>query len=459
MKKILFFLSLIAALVCTSCVKDEPDYYGTITGIVKDAKTNQPLEGVKVTIAEVGTSQITNTDGQFTFENLDPKEYSLTFEKVEYLTERMIVQVKVGEQTRADAMLRPNLLGIDIRPDVLDFGTGATSLDLTVTAQSGKTVRFTVSSSASWLSVTPASSTTSSSTKVRAMVTRGTLSPGSYEATITFTANGESLLIPVYMQVAGAGQPVISVESITSVTQTTAVVAGVLTLEGGVTVSDYGVCYATNNAPTINNSKISRGGTSASTPFSCQLSGLSAGTEYYVRAYAVSGGQTYYGNTQSFTTTSQGGGSGGGTEDYSSAVLRSTNDYLTIELLSCKRLQSGNVLMETTILNTGVQNYTDLRIPGVGQGHSWDGRTWTTEVFDDLATDYNYYSLSMSLNGKSGNALSGGVSVPLNAKKKFSITIKNVPADAPRISVHLACMFYGYPCEYAYLTYDNVPIY
>lgn len=459
MKKTLIFFSLAAALVCTSCAKDDPEYYGSITGIVKDAKTNQPLEGVKVTIAATGASQITNTDGQYTFAELDPKEYSLAFEKVEYLTERMIIQVKVGEETRADVMLRPNLLGIDVRPEVLDFGTGLNSQNLTVTAQSGKTVYFTVRSSASWLSVTPASSTTSSSTSVRAMVTRGTLSPGSYEAAITFTANNESLMIPVYMQVAGAGQPVVSVESITAVTQTTATVSGVLTIEGAISVSDYGVCYATNATPTINNSKISRGGTSQSTNYTCQLSGLSAGTEYYVRAYAVAGGQTYYGNTKSFTTTSQGGGGGSGTEDYSSAVLRSTNDNLTIALLSCKRLASGNVQMETTILNTGIQQYTDLRIPGVGSGHSWDGKTWTTEVFDDLATDYNYYSLYMTLNGKSGNALSGGVSVPLNATKKFNITIKNVPADAPRISVHLACLFYGYPCEYAYLTYDNVPIY
>lgn len=459
MKKIFLFFSVVAALVCSSCVKQEPDIWGTISGVVKDVQTNQPLEGVKVTVTATGASQITNSDGQFTFDNLDATEYSLSFEKAGYFTLTQKVTVLAGETATAQVQLKKNLLGIDVTPTVLDFGVGSSSMNITVTAQTGS-VYFTAASNSGWLSVSPKSASVSTSTILQVLVTRGSLSPGSYEGAITITANGESLLIPVYMQVSGGSQPVISVESVTAVTQTTATVNGVLTLENGVSVSDYGVCYSTNATPTINNTKISRGSTSVSTSYSCQLSGLNPGTEYYARAYAVSGGQTYYGNTKSFTTTSQsGGGGGGGTEDYSSAVLRSTNDYITIELLSCKRQASGNVLMETTILNTGINQNTDFRVCGIGEGQSWDGQTWTTDVSDPLFTTYGYYDLSMSLNGKSGSKLSGGVVVPLNSKKKFSITIKHVPADAPSISVHLACMFYGYPCEYTYLTYDNVPIY
>lgn len=460
MKKIFLFFSVVAALLCSSCAKEEPDVWGTISGVVKDAQSNQPIEGVKVTVTATGASQITNSDGQFTFDNLDATEYSLSFEKVGYFTLTQKVTVLAGETATAHVQMKKNLLGINVSPSVLDFGTSTTSLNLDVTSTSGSSVYFSVQSSASWLSVSPSSASVSQSTVIQATVRRGTLSPGSYDALITFSANNESMTVPVHMQVAGAGQPVVTVESIVSVTQTTATVNGVLTLEGGVSVSDYGVCYSTNATPTVNNSKISRGGTSQSTGFNCQLSGLNPGTEYHVRAYAIADGQTYYSAEKTFTTTSQGGGgSGGGTEDYSSAVLRSTNDYVTIELLSCKRQASGNVLMETTILNTGITQNNDFRVCGIGEGQTWDGQNWVTDVSDALFTTYGYYDLYMSLNGKSGNKLGGGVVVPVNSKKKFSITVKNVPQDATSVSVHLACMFYGYPCSYTYLTYDNVPIY
>ena len=460
MKKFILFFSVLAALICSSCVKPEPDIWGSISGVVKDAQSNQPIEGVKVTVTATGASQITNSDGQFTFDNLDATEYSLSFEKTGYFSHTQKVTVLAGETATAQVQLKKNLLGIDVTPNVLDFGTGSSSMNLTVTAQSG-TVRFTATSNASWLSVSPNSASVSTSTVLQVLVTRGSLSPGTYDGAITITANGESLTVPVYMQVSGGSQPVISVESVTGVTQTTATVNGVLTLENGVSVSDYGICYSTNATPTVNDAKISRGGTSTSTSYSCQLGGLNPGTEYYVRAYAVSGGQTYYGNIKSFTTSTQGGGGGGGggSEDYSSATLRSTNDLIVIGLTSCKRQASGNVLMETTILNTGIQEYGDFRVRGVGEGQSWDGKNWITTISDPLYTDYGFYDLYMSLAGKSGNRLGGGVVVPIDQTKKFSITIKNVPQDATSISVHLSTYFYGYQCEYSYLTYDNVPIY
>ncbi|MBQ9522247.1 MAG: hypothetical protein IJR74_00305, partial [Paludibacteraceae bacterium] len=80
-----------------------------------------------------------------------------------------------------------------------------------------------------------------------------------------------------------------------------------------------------------------------------------------------------------------------------------------------------------------------------------------TEILDDFGTDYNIYSLKMSLNGQEGNSIT--TSVPLGATKRFTFTIQDVPADATQISLHIVSMFYAYPCVYAYLQYNNVPIY
>lgn len=459
MKKLFLLFSVVAALICSSCVKQEPDVWGSISGYVKDSQSNQPIEGVKVTVTATGASQITNSDGQFTFENLDATQYSLSFEKAGYFTHTQKVTVLAGETVTAQVQLKKNLLGIDVAPAVLDFGTSISSLNLDVTSTSGSSVYFTVQSSASWLSVSPGSATVSQYTTVQAIVTRGSLSPGSYDANITFTANGANMTIPVHMQVAGAGQPTVSVESVTSVSQTTATVNGVLTLESGVSVSDYGVCYATSASPTINNAKMSRGGSSSSQSFSCTLSGLTPGTEYHVRAYAIANGQTYYSPEKTFTTASQGGGGGGGAaEDYSSATLRSTNDNLTIGLLSCKRLASGNVQMETTILNTGIAECNDFRVRGVGESLIVNA-AWATYISDNLGTYYGPNALNMSIGGKKGSTIGGGCLVPIGAKQQFTITVIGVPDNAQSISVHLASYFYGYQCEYAYLTYDNVPIY
>ena len=456
MKKIILFLIAVISVLFSACVQVEPNIWGGISGVVKDFQTNQPLEGVKVTITSTGDSKITNSDGQFSFENLDAKEYTLSFEKAGYLSTTQTVRVLAGESVSAHVQMRLNLLGISVSPDYLDFGTDKTSLNLTVTATNGSSVHFEVSTSDGWLNVSPQSGNVSTTTTLRVLADRSKPA-GNYEGIITITANSASMTVPVYMQIGGASEPVVRIDAVSSVSQTTATVSGQLILENGASVSEYGICYATNATPTVNDQTMSRGSSNVSQSFSFQVGSLTPGTEYHVRAYAKSNGQTYYGNTLAFTTSSSGGG-GGGTEDYSSAQLRSTHDGLTIELLSCKRMQSGNIVMETTIMNTGINDNDDFRVYGVGRGQSWDGQTYTTDILDEFATEYGYYDLKMSVSGREGNEISGAV-LPISAKKKFTLTIKNAPESATSISVHLATMFYGYPCEYAYLTYDNVPIY
>ena len=113
----------------------------------------------------------------------------------------------------------------------------------------------------------------------------------SYGSTISFTTEEE----PSY------SKPAVTPSSATNVTTSSATIGGNVTSDGGTTVTERGVCYSTSSSnPTTSNSKKSSG--SGLGNFTVNLSNLSAGTKYYVRAYAINEVGTSYGSTISFTT-------------------------------------------------------------------------------------------------------------------------------------------------------------
>ena len=94
---------------------------------------------------------------------------------------------------------------------------------------------------------------------------------------------------------------VLKTDSATSITDTTATSGGNVTNNGGSAVTAYGVCWSTDTAPTTDDSSTSDG-TGAGT-YTSSLTGLTASTKYYLRAYATNAVGTSYGATKEFTTT------------------------------------------------------------------------------------------------------------------------------------------------------------
>ena len=103
------------------------------------------------------------------------------------------------------------------------------------------------------------------------------------------------------------GIPVLSTTAVTDITQATATCGGNITSDGGATVTARGVCWSTNQTPTISDNKTTDG--TGVGNFVSSISGLTANTTYYVRAYATNSNGTAYGSAMSFTT--QEGSSGG----------------------------------------------------------------------------------------------------------------------------------------------------
>lgn len=95
--------------------------------------------------------------------------------------------------------------------------------------------------------------------------------------------------------------PTITTSSISGITTTTATCGGNVTADGGSSVTDRGVCWSTSQNPTFSNSHTTDGAGTGS--FTSSLTGLTAGTTYYVRAYAINEEGIAYGNQVSFATT------------------------------------------------------------------------------------------------------------------------------------------------------------
>jgi uncharacterized protein (TIGR02145 family) len=94
--------------------------------------------------------------------------------------------------------------------------------------------------------------------------------------------------------------PVLATVIVSSITPNTANSGGNITSDGGATITARGVCWSTVQNPTIADTKTTDG-TGAGT-FTSAITGLTATTNYYVKAYATNNAGTSYGNELLFKT-------------------------------------------------------------------------------------------------------------------------------------------------------------
>lgn len=102
------------------------------------------------------------------------------------------------------------------------------------------------------------------------------------------------------MEGAVANPATVSTTAVSSVSTTSAVSGGTISSNGGGAVTASGVVWSTNQDPTTSDFNTSENATSG--VYTSTLSGLTAGTTYYVRAYATNSAGTSYGSQLSFTT-------------------------------------------------------------------------------------------------------------------------------------------------------------
>ena len=112
--------------------------------------------------------------------------------------------------------------------------------------------------------------------------------------TKTFTTGGETPVL---------GLPTVTIGDVTGITSTSANCSGEVTSDGGSTVTERGFCWNISPNPMVYHSHVSSGSGTGS--FSAELTGLTEGATYYVRAYATnSDGTGYSEESVVFTTLS-----------------------------------------------------------------------------------------------------------------------------------------------------------
>jgi uncharacterized protein (TIGR02145 family) len=159
----------------------------------------------------------------------------------------------------------------------------------------------------------------------------------SYGAEFTFTTENPSDL------------PVVTTSAITTGTSGTANGGGNVTDEGGAPVTARGVCWSTITNPTLSDN-FSSDGTGPGT-FSSSITGIIAGTMYYVRAYATNANGTVYGNQLSFTAD----GISGSVSDIDGNAYGIL--YLGTQVWMASNLKTTRYNNGSTI-NTGLSNST-----------------------------------------------------------------------------------------------------
>jgi uncharacterized protein (TIGR02145 family) len=97
--------------------------------------------------------------------------------------------------------------------------------------------------------------------------------------------------------------PMVTTAAVTGITQNSATSGGNVTSVGGSAATARGVCWSTSEAPTLLDNHTTDG--AGTGDFTSNITGLSANTQYYIRAYATNNMGTGYGTSVSFITSGE----------------------------------------------------------------------------------------------------------------------------------------------------------
>ena len=179
----------------------------------------------------------------------------------------------------------------------------------------------------------------------------------------------------------------VTTSNVSSVTQTTATCGGNVTDDGGNTVSARGVCWSTNQNPTISNNHTTNGSGTGS--FTSNLTGLNPSTTYYIKAYATSIAGTSYGEQKTFTTSNV------------NKPTVTTNDVTNIAPNSATC--GGNVTNDggATVTDRGVC-WSTSQNPTIDGNHlsSGSGTGSFSANLTNLTTNTTYYVRAYATNSK-----------------------------------------------------------
>lgn len=201
---ILFVFSL---CLITSCVKEKAT--GRIQGIVTNANTTEPIQGVNISLSPSGASAVTGSDGRYEFNNLEPGNYTVQGVKQGYESNTKNISITAGNVSSGDMQLRPMVSGFRLNVEYLDFGPSFSQLQFKIINKSETIpLSWEIMESLNWMEVTPNTGNLSGGqeTTVTVNIDRSLIQQ-STTANLTVRSGDQSVVLPVNVTVNGNDGP------------------------------------------------------------------------------------------------------------------------------------------------------------------------------------------------------------------------------------------------------------
>lgn len=315
MKKIL--LAILIAVQCYGCgnTPSEESQTGSIYGVITDKATGEPVRAAGVLLNPVGTTAITGDEGQYEFPGLEPGGYTIQVTKTGYadLTGHSITVVG-GKTNKGDVQLQllPPSLRVtnNDKQDIVELDFGDAEADVSrsfnIFNDGVATLEWEITETSEWITKLSQENGALSAGATHAVIItidREKLSSGANSTTIHVTSNNGSKQLSV-KATNNSSRASLNTLDVSNISASSATFNGKITSVGRPSYTERGFVYSQSSMPTLESSiaKLTAPVTST-TEYSANATGLTLGTKYYVRAYAInSAGTAYSSNEVSFQT-------------------------------------------------------------------------------------------------------------------------------------------------------------
>lgn len=207
-----------------------------------------------------------------------------------------------GGHANVEVKLFVQGISVKVSPEILEFGTAVTTLQLTMTG--GDNVSYSLVPSNAWILPSKTSGVFSKTENLTVAVNRTGLTVGDYTGSLSLRVGEHRLDIPVRMSIIPKTPPTVSLLGVEGVTHSSALFRGAVLSLGSSSVLRHGFCWGETEEPlALEGNSCNFGDCSAAKEMTYTASSLKASTVYYVRAYAENNDGISYSGSQRFATS------------------------------------------------------------------------------------------------------------------------------------------------------------
>lgn len=157
---LLLLLTIVSFVFFTACEEKENNLFGSISGIVTDVETSEPIQGITVTLIPGSNSAVTGNDGIYYFTKAEAGQYTLQFKGNGYQTNTKIITVEPYKTATGDMQLSPGNGNLGIDKSTLEFGTSDNYRTLHLKNTGKSSFDWEIKYNCNWIkSISPSSGT------------------------------------------------------------------------------------------------------------------------------------------------------------------------------------------------------------------------------------------------------------------------------------------------------------